>query len=93
MRNTTIAIIATLSVLFAVPAQAATKSSKQEVIGVGSGALIGAAAGGPVGFIIGAAVGAKIGDTFHRKGCDQMLSSGPPHSAPVSGWTKATKST
>jgi outer membrane protein OmpA-like peptidoglycan-associated protein len=67
MRNTTIAIIATLSVMFAVPAQAATRSSKQEVIGVGSGALIGAAAGGPVGFIIGAAVGAKVGDSFHRK--------------------------
>ena len=67
MRNTTIAIIASLSVMFAVPAQAATESSKQEVIGVGSGALIGAVAGGPVGFIIGAAVGAKIGDNFHKK--------------------------
>lgn len=67
MRTTTIAIVATLSVIFAVPAHAAAKASKQEVIGVGSGALIGAVAGGPVGLIIGVAVGAKIGDTFHRK--------------------------
>lgn len=66
MRNTIIAIITLLAVFAAGPAAAAS-ASKQERIGVGSGALIGAAAGGPVGLIIGAAVGAKIGDTMHQK--------------------------
>ncbi len=67
MRNSIIAIIAAVSVLFFVPAQAANKSSKEESIGVGSGAVIGALAGGPVGLIIGAAIGAKVGDSIHQK--------------------------
>ena len=67
MRNSIIAIIAAVSVLFAVPSQAAQKGSKEETIGVSSGSIIGAIAGGPVGFIIGAAVGAKIGDSIHKK--------------------------
>jgi outer membrane protein OmpA-like peptidoglycan-associated protein len=62
----TIAAITTLTLLAASPSFA-DKSSKEENIGVGSGALIGAAAGGPVGFIIGAAIGGKIGDSFHHK--------------------------
>ena len=45
----------------------AANASKEENIGVGSGAVIGAVAGGPVGFIVGAAIGAKIGETMHRK--------------------------
>lgn len=69
MRNTTIAIIiaATASILCAPTSHAATTSSKEEALGVGSGAVIGAFAAGPVGFIVGAAVGAKIGDTMHQK--------------------------
>ncbi len=69
MRNTTTAIIiaSLASFLLTPPAVAATKSSKEEAIGVGSGAVIGAAAGGPFGFIIGAAIGAKLGDTIDRK--------------------------
>lgn len=69
MRNTMTAIItvAALAVLSCQPAQAASKASREENIGVGSGAVIGALAGGPVGFIVGAAVGAKIGDTMHQK--------------------------
>ncbi|MGI9249042.1 MAG: YMGG-like glycine zipper-containing protein, partial [Woeseiaceae bacterium] len=71
MRNSKAAKIiftlAMMSIFAASPAAAATKSSKEEAIGVGSGALIGAAAGGPVGFIIGAAIGAKLGDTIDRK--------------------------
>jgi len=67
MRNSIIAIIAAVSVLFAVPSQAAQKASKEEAIGVGSGSIVGAIAGGPVGFIIGAAIGAKIGDSIHKK--------------------------
>ena len=45
----------------------AAETSKEEKIGVGSGAIIGAIAGGPVGFIIGAIIGAKVGDTMHQK--------------------------
>jgi len=67
MRNSFIAITATIAIIFAVPSQAAHKSSKEEAIGVGSGALVGGLAGGPVGLIIGAAIGAKVGDTMHRK--------------------------
>jgi len=67
MRNTIIAVVAAASILFAAPSQAAGKSSRQENIGVGSGAVVGALAGGPVGLVIGAALGAKIGDTMHQK--------------------------
>jgi len=67
MRNTLIAFVTSIAVLFAVPAAAEGRSSKQETIGFGSGAVVGAVAGGPVGFIVGAAIGAKIGDSFHRK--------------------------
>jgi outer membrane protein OmpA-like peptidoglycan-associated protein len=69
MRNMTIAIMiaAVTTILIAPQADAATTSSKEETIGVGTGAVIGAFAGGPVGFIFGAAIGAKIGDTMHQK--------------------------
>jgi outer membrane protein OmpA-like peptidoglycan-associated protein len=43
------------------------KTSKEEGIGVGAGAAIGAIAGGPVGFVIGAALGGWTGDRFHRE--------------------------
>lgn len=66
MRKTIISIIAITSVAAAGSAAAAS-ASKEEKIGVGSGALIGAVAGGPVGLIIGAAVGARIGDTMYQK--------------------------
>ena len=42
-------------------------ANKEESIGLGSGAAIGAAAGGPVGFIIGAAFGGWLGDRFHHE--------------------------
>lgn len=45
----------------------AAKSSREENIGVGTGAVVGALAGGPVGLIIGAAIGAKVGDSMHQK--------------------------
>lgn len=69
MRNrTTVTIVASLAAfLLTSPAFAATKASKEESIGVGSGAVIGALAGGPVGFIFGAAIGAKLGDTIATK--------------------------
>jgi outer membrane protein OmpA-like peptidoglycan-associated protein len=60
----TIAIVAIL----ALTAQtAAAASSKEENVGVGTGAVVGALAGGPFGLIIGAAFGAKIGDSIHQK--------------------------
>ncbi len=67
MRKSIIAAVATVSVLFAGPSLAASKSSTEEAVGIGSGAVVGAIAGGPVGFIIGAAIGAKVGDTMHKK--------------------------
>ena len=62
MRNIT--IIAITAVLAFATQTAAAAPSREENIGVGSGAIIGAIAAGPVGLIIGAAVGAKIGDTM-----------------------------
>jgi len=63
----TISAIAALGLITLAPAAAQAGGSKQENIGVGSGAIIGAVAGGPVGLIIGAAIGASIGDNIHQK--------------------------
>lgn len=41
-------------------------TNKEESIGLGSGAAIGALAGGPVGLILGAAFGGFFGDRFHH---------------------------
>jgi outer membrane protein OmpA-like peptidoglycan-associated protein len=65
MRNTT--TIALIAILALATQTASAAASKEENIGVGSGAIVGAIAGGPVGFIIGAALGAKLGDTLHSK--------------------------
>lgn len=67
MRNSIIATITIILVVGAAPSQAASRTSGQEAVGVGSGALIGVLAGGPLGLIVGAAAGAKIGDAMHRK--------------------------
>lgn len=53
--------------IVAAPAANAGGASKEENVGVGTGAVIGAIAGGPVGFVIGAAIGARIGDSFHTR--------------------------
>ena len=66
MRNT-ISAITLISLVAMAPLAAHAAASKQEKIGVGTGAIVGAAAGGPVGLIVGAAVGAYLGDTAHRK--------------------------
>lgn len=65
MRYTT--FIASTIVLALCSQTASAAASKQETIGVGSGAVVGALAGGPVGLIIGAAIGAKLGDTAYQK--------------------------
>lgn len=62
----TLSLLVCISLILAAPAFAA-EPSKEENIGVGSGAIVGAIAGGPVGLIIGAAIGAKLGDTMHKK--------------------------
>lgn len=64
MRHT-IAIISIAALAATAPAMA--QASKEENVGVGTGAVVGAIAGGPVGFIVGAAIGAKIGDTMYKK--------------------------
>lgn len=65
MRYTT--SIATIAILLTFGQSAMAAASKEENIGVGSGAVVGGLAGGPVGIIIGAAIGAKLGDNAHRK--------------------------
>ncbi len=61
-----VSLIAILS-LVAAPGAFAGNASREENIGVSSGALVGAIVGGPAGFIAGAAFGAKLGDTLHQK--------------------------
>jgi outer membrane protein OmpA-like peptidoglycan-associated protein len=63
----TISAITVISLVAMAPLTAQAATSKQEKIGVGTGAIVGAAAGGPVGLIVGAAVGAYLGDTAKRK--------------------------
>lgn len=65
MRHT-IALFLGFTLATASPAFA-EKASKEENIGVGTGAVVGALAGGPVGFVIGAAIGAKIGENVNSK--------------------------
>lgn len=57
--STLIATTLSSSAVFAEP-------SKEENIGVASGAVVGAAVGGPVGFIVGAAIGAVFGENVHK---------------------------
>jgi len=60
-------LIGITSIMLAGSAMAKQLPSKEESVGVGTGATIGAIAAGPVGFIIGAAIGAKIGDEFNQR--------------------------
>jgi outer membrane protein OmpA-like peptidoglycan-associated protein len=62
-------IVLIVGSLLATPSFAAPKNRapKEESIGVGSGAAIGALAGGPIGFVVGAAFGGWLGDRFHRE--------------------------
>ena len=62
----TLSLICCISLISAAPVFAA-EPSKQEKIGIGSGAVVGAIVGGPVGFMIGGAIGAKLGDSMHQK--------------------------
>ncbi len=66
MRYAIIAVIATTLTSVGWAAEP-DKSTKFENIGLGSGAVIGAAAGGPVGMLLGAAAGVWLGDRFHQE--------------------------
>jgi outer membrane protein OmpA-like peptidoglycan-associated protein len=66
MRHVIIAVIATTLTSVGWAAEP-DKSAKFENIGLGSGAVIGAAAGGPVGMLLGAAAGVWLGDRFHQE--------------------------
>jgi outer membrane protein OmpA-like peptidoglycan-associated protein len=63
----TISAITILGIVTMMPLAAQAAASKQEKVGVGAGAIVGAAAGGPVGLIVGAALGAYLGDNMHQK--------------------------
>jgi outer membrane protein OmpA-like peptidoglycan-associated protein len=60
-------IVLMIGSLLATSSMAAPKNRapKEEAVGVGSGAAIGALAGGPIGLVIGAAFGGWLGDRFH----------------------------
>lgn len=62
-------VFVALASTLAAPVWAGEKSRepKQQVMGLGTGAVIGAAAGGPVGAILGAAFGGWLGDRFHHE--------------------------
>jgi outer membrane protein OmpA-like peptidoglycan-associated protein len=62
-------LVAVIGSVLATSSMAAPKNraAKEESIGLGSGAAIGAIAGGPVGFVIGAAFGGWLGDRFHQE--------------------------
>lgn len=66
----TIWTITALSSLAAAPVIHAGESSREERIGVGAGALIGAVAGGPLGLVAGMAIGGKLGDETHEKNAE-----------------------
>lgn len=63
MRHAIIVILAT-TLTSASWAAEPSKSTKLEKFGLGSGAVIGAAAGGPIGMLLGAAAGIWLGDRF-----------------------------
>ena len=79
-------IVALIGSLLATSSIAAPKNRapKEESIGVGSGAAIGALAGGPVGLVLGAAFGGWIGDRFHgersaRRAADERAAAASAH--------------
>jgi outer membrane protein OmpA-like peptidoglycan-associated protein len=62
------------------------RAPKEESIGLGSGAAIGALAGGPIGLVLGAAFGGWLGDRFHaergaRRAADERATEISAHAA------------
>ena len=72
------------------------RAPKEESIGLGSGAAIGAMAGGPVGFVIGAAFGGWLGDRFHqersaRRMADERATEASAHAGSLENLLAATE--
>lgn len=74
IRAGTVGITVAAMSLAALPASAAQAAgraqqpgSRQETIGVFTGAAVGAAAGGPIGAMVGMIAGAFLGDHYHRQ--------------------------
>jgi outer membrane protein OmpA-like peptidoglycan-associated protein len=67
MKKTVIAVV--IGSLLTTPAFAGArnKTPKEEGIGLGTGAAIGALAGGPVGLVLGVAFGGWLGDRLHEE--------------------------
>jgi outer membrane protein OmpA-like peptidoglycan-associated protein len=69
----TIVISSLIAATLSYTSQSYAEATKEENIGVASGAIVGAAAAGPVGFILGAAFGGLIGGEVHKAGqVDQL---------------------
>jgi len=66
--------IAVAAALTAAPAWASEVSvaPKEEKIGLGTGAALGAIAGGPIGMVLGAALGGWAGDKFHQERAQRL---------------------
>jgi outer membrane protein OmpA-like peptidoglycan-associated protein len=93
-------IVALIGSLLATSSMAGPKNraAKEESIGLGSGAAIGAIAGGPVGLILGAAFGGWIGDRFHherseRRSADQRAAEASAHAGSLATLLAATERT
>lgn len=67
-------LVAAIAAAIATTGWAAEKNRapKHEAIGLGTGAVIGAAAAGPVGFVLGGAFGGWVGDRFERERAQRM---------------------
>ncbi len=93
-------IVALIGSLLATSSMAGPKNraAKEESIGLGSGAAIGAIAGGPVGLILGAAFGGWIGDRFHhersaRRTADERAAEASAHAGSLETLLAATERT
>ena len=91
-------IVALIGSLLATSSMAAQKNRapKEESVGLGSGAAIGAIAGGPVGLILGAAFGGWIGDRFHherqeRRMADERAAEASAHAGSLTNLLAATE--
>jgi outer membrane protein OmpA-like peptidoglycan-associated protein len=79
-------IVLLIGSLLATSSMAAPKNRapKEEAMGVGGGAAIGALAGGPIGLVLGAAFGGWLGDRFHderraRRDADERAAEASAH--------------
>lgn len=78
--------------LLATTGWTAERAAKEEAIGLGTGAAIGAAAGGPLGFIIGAGFGGWLGDRFHEEKSGRLTAESKHDEAEARAATLETRS-